>query len=121
MHHTKSTLRIAFIGVLIGIVISIVLSLLMDMNKNLYDVIYPVIIITQTIPTVAIAPLLVIWLGYYMKPKIFLVALTSFFPIVISLLDGYKSVDVDIIKLLKVMGANKYQIYIHAKIPASIG
>ena len=120
MHHTRSTLLIAFIGVLIGIAISIVLSLLMDMNKHLYDVIYPVLIITQTIPTVAIAPLLVIWLGYYMKPKIFLVALTSFFPIVISLLDGYKSVDVDIIKLLKVMGANKYQIYIHAKIPASI-
>lgn len=119
--HTKYTLTIAFIGVFIGVVISFILSLIMDMNKSIYESLYPVLIITQTIPTVAIAPLLVIWLGYYMKPKILLVALTSFFPIVISLLDGYNSVDEDSIKLLKAMGANKYQMYKHLKIPASLG
>ncbi|WP_068268779.1 ABC transporter permease [Caviibacter abscessus] len=121
IYHTKYTLIIAFIGVFIGIIISFLLSLIMDMNKNIYDIVYPVIIITQTIPTVAIAPLLIIWLGYYMKPKILLVVLTSFFPIVISLLDGYNSVDEDSIKLLKAMGANKYQMYRHLKIPASLG
>lgn len=119
--HTKYTLTIAFIGVFIGVAISFILSLIMDMNKSIYESLYPVLIITQTIPTVAIAPLLVIWLGYYMKPKILLVALTSFFPIVISLLDGYNSVDEDSIKLLKAMGANKYQMYRHLKIPASLG
>lgn len=119
--HTKYTLTIAFIGVFIGVVISFILSLIMDMNKSIYESLYPVLIITQTIPTVAIAPLLVIWLGYYMKPKILLVALTSFFPIVISLLDGYNSVDEDSIKLLKAMGASKYQMYKHLKIPASLG
>lgn len=119
--HTKYTLTIAFIGVFIGVAISFILSLIMDMNKSIYESLYPVLIITQTIPTVAIAPLLVIWLGYYMKPKILLVALTSFFPIVISLLDGYNSVDEDSIKLLKAMGASKYQMYRHLKIPASLG
>lgn len=119
--HTKYTLTIAFIGVFIGVAISFILSLIMDMNKSIYESLYPVLIITQTIPTVAIAPLLVIWLGYYMKPKILLVALTSFFPIVISLLDGYNSVDEDSIKLLKAMGASKYQMYKHLKIPASLG
>lgn len=119
--HTKYTLTIAFIGVFIGVVISFILSLIMDMNNSIYESLYPVLIITQTIPTVAIAPLLVIWLGYYMKPKILLVALTSFFPIVISLLDGYNSVDEDSIKLLKAMGASKYQMYRHLKIPASLG
>lgn len=120
MKHMYYTLIVAFIGIFIGIILSFILSLIMDLYKQLYDMIYPVIIITQTIPTIAIAPLLIIWLGYYMKPKIVLVVLSTFFPITISLLNGYKAVDIDKVNLLKSMGANKYQMYRYLKIPASI-
>lgn len=119
MKHTYFTLTVAFIGVFIGIVLSFVLSLIMDLYKPIYDIIYPVIILTQTIPTIAIAPLLIIWLGYYMKPKIVLVVISTFFPITIALLNGYKSVDIDKINLLKSMGANTYQMYRYLKIPTS--
>ncbi len=120
MYHTSYTMRIAFIGIFIGIVLSIFLSLIMDKFKFLHDLISPVLILTQTIPTIAIAPLLIIWLGYYMAPKIVLVVLSTFFPITISLINGYKSVDEDNIKLLKAMGANEYQIYKYLKIPSSM-
>ena len=61
---------------------------------------YPIMIITQTIPTIAIAPILVLWMGFGMAPKITLVVITTFFPITIGLLDGYKSVDPDAIRLM---------------------
>ena len=54
-------------------------------------------VITQTIPTVAIAPLLVLWLGYGILPKITLIVMTSFFPITIGLLDGFRSADKDML------------------------
>ena len=95
LYHTQYTLLEAFIGM--------------------------VIIISQTIPTVALAPLLIIWLGYHMAPKIVLVVMTGFFPILIALLDGYRSVDPDCIRLLQSMGASRWQIYRHGKLPASVG
>ena len=83
--------------------------------------IYPVLVITQTIPTVAIAPLLVLWMGYGILPKIMLILLTSFFPITIGLLDGFRSVDKDMLNLLKTMGASSFQNFIHLKLPSSLG
>ena len=85
--------------------------------KKLLD---PLIIISQTVPTVAIAPLLVLWLGYEMTPKITLIAMTTFFPISISLMNGFASVDTDSIQLLKAMGAGRIQIYKHVKLPFSL-
>jgi len=78
------------------------------------------LIITQTIPTVAIAPLLVLWLGYGILPKISLIIITSFFPITIGLLDGFKSADPDALNLLKAMGATRMQRFVHIKLPSSI-
>lgn len=121
MHHTRFTLLEAFIGMSIAIILAFLLSFLMERFQVLYDILYPPIVISQTIPTVAIAPLLIIWLGFHMTPKIVLIVMTGFFPILISLLDGYRSVDPDSIRLLKSMGATNRQTYYHVKLPASIG
>ncbi len=121
MYHTKYTMIEAFLGIGIAIVLAFVLSIILDWSKVFYDIFYSPIIISQTIPTIAIAPLLIIWLGYYMAPKILLIVMTVFFPILIALLDGYKSVDKDSLKLLKTMGASKWQMYTHVKLPASVG
>lgn len=121
MHHTKFTLMEAAIGMGIAIVLAFLLSFLMDKFGALYEVLYPPIVISQTIPTVAIAPLLIIWLGFHMAPKIVLIVMTGFFPILIALLDGYRSVDPDSLRLLKSMGATDFQTYFHVKLPASIG
>ncbi|MSN97005.1 ABC transporter permease [Campylobacter sp. FMV-PI01] len=117
--HSYHTLMVAFLGIGISIIFSFMLSLIMDRYKIVYELIYPIALLSQTIPTVAIAPLLIIWLGYYMKPKIVLVILSTFFPLLVSLLEGYKSIDKDSLNLFKSMGASKFQIYKHLKIPSS--
>ena len=71
--------------------------------------------------TVAIAPLLVIWLGYQMLPKIVLIVLVVFFPITISLLEGFSSVDGDTVNLMRSMGASRLQIFRYVKLPNSLG
>ena len=118
--HAVITLQEAAYGLGIGIILAFVMATIMDSCNFLYKAIYPVMVITQTIPTVAIAPLLVLWMGFGMEPKITLVVLTTFFPITVGLLDGYRSVDSDQINLLRSMGANKRKIFCHVKFPCAI-
>ena len=92
----------------------------MDNISLVRKAIYPYLIVSQTIPTVAIAPILVLWLGYGMLPKVVLVILTTLFPIVINILEGFSSVDKDAVNLLGLMGANYWQILYHVKLPASL-
>ncbi|MDO4251326.1 MAG: ABC transporter permease [Moraxella sp.] len=120
MSHAKYTLATAFIGTIIGLVLSFVLSIGMDISAGFRRRIYPILLLNQTIPTVAIAPLLVIWLGYDMAPKIVLVVLSVFFPMTIALLDGYASVSQDMLNLFKSMKATQYQLYRHLKIPSAM-
>lgn len=117
IQHSKITLIEAFLGLGVGILLGFAVALLMEYFDFLYKALYPILIITQTIPTVAIAPLLVLWFGYEMQAKIVLIVLVTFFPITIGVLDGFKSVDSDIIKLFKSMGASELQTLWHAKLP----
>ena len=121
MEHTEITLIEAFLGLGLGIILGFAVAVIMDRFEYAYKMIYPVLVITQTIPTVAIAPLLVLWMGYGILPKIMLILLTSFFPITIGLLDGFHSVDRDMLNLLKTMGATSFQNFIHLKLPSSLG
>lgn len=119
MEHTAVTVQEAIYGLLIGIAFAFVIAVLMDGVPFIRAALYPVLVISQTIPTIAIAPLLVLWMGFDMAPKITLVVLTTFFPIAVSLLDGFRSADRDEINLLKSMGANKLQIFRHIKLPGA--
>lgn len=120
MYHAKTTLLEAFLGLSIGILLGFIVAVIMDRFHLIYKAFYPILIITQTIPTVAIAPLLVLWLGYDMLPKITLIVIVTFFPITIGLLDGFMSVDPDAIRLLKAMDASEGQIFKHIKFPSSL-
>lgn len=117
MKQAKVTLQEACYGLGIGVVLAFIVASLMDRFSFLYKAIYPILVITQTIPTIAIAPLLVLWMGFGMAPKITLVVITTFFPISIGLLGGYQSVDPDAINLMRAMGANRYQIFRYVKLP----
>lgn len=120
MSNAKVTLIEAFLGLLIGILIGFFMAVLMDRFDKLYQAFYPLIVLTQTIPTVAIAPLLVLWFGYEMLPKVILIVIVTFFPITVSLLDGFRSADLDTISLMRSMGATKMQIFWYVKFPASL-
>lgn len=121
MSHAGVTVLETVIGLAIGIVIGFLLALLMDMFSPLYKALYPLIIITQTIPTVAIAPLLVLWFGYEMLPKVILIVIIVFFPISVSLLEGFRSADSDTLNLMRSMGASKAQIFRYIKFPGALG
>ena len=118
--HAAFTLQEAFYGLGIGVVLAFVSATLMDRFRTIKQAFYPLMIITQTIPTIAIAPVLVLWMGFGMAPKIALVIITTFFPIAVGLLDGYKSVDQDSIDLMRSMGATRAQIFYHLKFPSAL-
>lgn len=118
--HAQITLQEALYGLLIGIALAFIIASLMDRFQFLYNAFYPLLVLSQTIPTVAIAPLLVLWMGFEMAPKITLVVITTFFPITIGLLDGFKSVDKDQVNLMRSMKANRFQTFYIVKIPTAL-
>ena len=120
MQHSFVTLTEAFLGLGLGILLGFVMAVLMDQFEGLYQAFYPIIVLTQTVPTVAIAPLLVLWFGYEMTPKVILIVITTFFPIAIGLLNGFRSADNDSIHLLRAMGADRWQIFRHIKLPGAM-
>lgn len=118
--HTKVTLYESVIGFAIAVLLSFLIAFIMDLTPMIKKAVYPFLIISQTIPIITIAPLLVIWFGYDLAPKIFVVLLVCFFPVTINLLHGLESVDPEVISLLKIMGANKWQIFRFVKLPNSM-
>lgn len=115
--HILATLYEGSIGFIIAIAISIILAVIMDMVPLIKKSLYPVLVISQTIPTIALAPLFIIWFGFGYLPKIIVVVIVCFFPIVISIVDGLEGVDKDLINHFKLMGASKLNIFIHLKLP----
>ena len=114
------TLQEAFIGLALGVALGFLFAVLMDAFDVLYRAFYPILVITQTVPTVAIAPLLVLWFGYEMAPKVILIVIVTFFPVAVGLLDGFRAVDPDSIALLRSMGASRYQVFRYIKCPAAL-
>lgn len=114
------TLAEAFTGLFMGILIGFLMAVAMDRYNRVYQACYPLIVLTQTVPTIAIAPLLVLWFGYEMMPKVILIIIVTFFPITVSLLDGFRAADKDTISLLRSMGASKMQIFWFVKFPGSL-
>ena len=109
--HLKTTLIEAAAGIAVSIILSLMVSIVMDRFSFIHRSLYPILIITQTIPTIALAPLLILWFGYGMSSKVILT---------ISLLSGFASVDKDAIRLLQTLGADKNQILWHAKLLSAI-
>lgn len=120
LENSAVTLGEAFIGLAAGITSGFFAAVIMDACEPIYKALYPLIILTQTVPTVAVAPLLVLWFGYEMTPKIILITITTFFPLAVGMLTGFKSADEDSVNLLRSMGASKLQIFRYIKLPSAI-
>lgn len=120
MTHAATSLAEAGLGLAAGVALGLAAALVMDRFDVLYRAFYPIVVLTQTVPTVAIAPLLVLWFGYGMLPKVVLIVVSTFFPITVGLLEGLRSVDPDEIDLMRAMGATRLQIMRHVKLPAAL-
>ena len=120
MRHLLFTLMEAFVGLTLAVTVAFVLAILMDSNKYVKESVTPILLLTQTMPVIAVAPLLILWMGYGLAPKITLVFLTCFFPVTIGLLGAFASADNDALRLLQSMGAKKWQLYRYIKIPQGL-
>ena len=118
--HIIVTLYESMAGFLIAIVLALILAIIMDLMPLVKKAIYPVFIISQTVPVIALAPLFIIWFGFGALPKIIVVVIICFFPIVISNCDGLENVDKDLINHFKLMGASKLKSFFHLKLPFGI-
>jgi ABC-type nitrate/sulfonate/bicarbonate transport system permease component len=105
------------LGLLCALVLGIALTALLHLSGRARRGLYPLLVGTQVIPIVLIAPLLAAWFGFGVRPKHFIVALVCFFPIVVPTLDALRRIDPDRLKLLRTLGASRWQTLRFAEAP----
>jgi ABC-type nitrate/sulfonate/bicarbonate transport system permease component len=118
--NTWPTLRIVVFGFLISLSLGVVLAIAINYSTLLERAVYPIIIASQTIPLIALAPILVVLLGFTITPKLIVVFLICFFPIVVNTVDGFKSVDPDQINLLRTLGAGRWRLFRDVQFPTAL-
>jgi putative hydroxymethylpyrimidine transport system permease protein len=118
--HSLATAQAAFIGFGIALVIGVASAIAITSTTALERSLYPVIIATNAVPVIAIAPLLLIWFGYGLTPKIIVVALICFFPIAVNTIDGLRSVDRDMVNLLRSLGASRWATFRLVRFPSAL-
>ncbi|WP_186429831.1 ABC transporter permease [Clostridium sp. BSD9I1] len=118
--HLPATMLVTFIGLLISIVLGVMLAIAMSLNKRIEEAIYPILVITQTIPITALAPIFVLWFGYSIWSKVVVTILITFFPIVVNTYDGFRSTKREMEELLVTFGASKKEIFIKLKFPHAL-
>ncbi len=119
-HHANITLVEIAAGFGIALVFGVAIAVTSHLFSIVRRTVYPLLVISQSIPVIVLAPLLVIWFGFGITPKIALIVLVCFFPICISFLDGLRAADSEILNLLKVMGASKWQLFRIGRLPAAM-
>jgi len=120
LHHSEVTLVETFAGFAAALVVGLLFALLIDRSGLLRRAIYPLLVASQTVPSIAYAPLLVIWFGYEILPKVLVVLVYCFFPVVVAALDGFRATDPDLVRLFRTFGANGRQIFRQVRFPNAL-
>lgn len=114
------TLQEMLLGILLALAVGLLFAALMHRWRVVRDATYPLIVASQTIPIVVIAPILVVWFDFGITPKIAIVALICFFPITVNALDGLRSVDVEAVKLMRTLNASRWQRFWRLEAPTAL-
>ena len=117
---TGYTLLSVILGFAMSVAIGIPVALLIVLNRTSERILMPIVVMSQTIPKVAIAPILIIWLGFGVMPKVAITFLIAFFPIVISTAVGLKSVETDMLDLVRSMGAGRLKLLLRVRMPTAL-
>ncbi len=107
-------------GYALAVAVSIPLALAISFSRFMESAVYPVIVFLQIVPKIAIAPLFIIWFGFGFTPKVLLVFLLSFFPIVVSSIVGFKSLDADIMDFARTTGAGGWRLFAKIRLPQAL-
>jgi ABC-type nitrate/sulfonate/bicarbonate transport system permease component len=119
-HNLKPTAAEIFLGVLLGAVVGLLAAVALHFSGVVRQATYPLLVATQTIPIPILAPLLVVWLGFGLLPKLVIVGLVSFFPVLLMTLSGFGAVDPDLIKLLRTFEAGRWQTFRRVELPSAL-
>ncbi len=114
------TLREMVFGILSAVVVGIGFAVAMHRWRVVRDASYPLIVASQTIPIVVISPILVVWFGYGLPPKVFIIALVCFFPITVAALDGLRSVNPEAVKMMRSLDASRWQRFWRVEAPTAL-
>ncbi len=118
--HAAATIVEVALGILFGVAGGFILAILIFYSRTLERALYPLIIASQMVPVFAIAPLLVIWFGYGLWPKVIVAGLIVFFPIVVNTVDGLRSINEETVDVLRSLGATKTQMFLRLRLPGSL-
>ncbi|MCL6603428.1 MAG: ABC transporter permease [Paenibacillus sp.] len=118
--HTLATLRLTLIGFPIGTAVGLLIALLLHLLPWAKRAFYPLLILSQNVPSIALAPLLVIWFGFGVLPKIVLITLVCFFPVAVATMGGLAQSDRMMMNYMKMAGASKWQIFTKLELPSSL-
>lgn len=120
LEHSMVTMAAVSGGLGLAIIVALVLAAAMDRWKPLKQAFYPVLVISQAIPIFALAPLMLIWFGIGLLPKVLIVALVCFFPLAVNLVDGLSQVDPEATDLMQTMQANRWMIMRSVQLPSAL-
>ncbi len=119
-HNLKPTAIEMLCGIALAGVVGLLVAVLLHFSGVARHALYPPLVASQAIPVVILTPLLVLWLGFGLWPKLVVIALVCFFPIVVTTLSGLETVDPDLIKLLRTFGAGRWQTFWRVELPAAL-
>jgi putative hydroxymethylpyrimidine transport system permease protein len=108
------------LGILVAVVAGLVCAVAIHLSTTLRRALYPLLVASQTVPIVVIAPLLVVWLGFGLGPKLAIVGLVCFFPVTVTTLDALAAVDPALLKLMRTFGASRWQAFVRVEAPSAL-
>jgi NitT/TauT family transport system permease protein len=118
--HTWVTLYETLIGFVLAVVLGIGAGILIVYSRWLQSILYPIVVVLQIVPKVAIAPLLLIWLGYGLQSKVVVALLVAFFPIVVTTVTGLRAVEQDLLDLVRVLRGSRWQEFTRVRFPSAL-
>lgn len=114
------TIKEILLGFAAAIVLGVGLAVLIRSSRTIERAVYPWLVVSQMVPIPAIAPLLIIWFGFEIEPKVIVIMLVSFFPIAVNTIDGLRAAEPELLNLLKTLKANSWQRFRKAQLPAAL-
>src|SRR3712207_5698479 len=118
--HARRTLAETVAGFLLAVGVAALCAVMIDFFPRVRRALFPLLIASQTVPIIALAPLLVLWFGFGMLPKVLVVALVCFFPMVVAAVHGLAATDPEAIKLYRTFGSSRAQIFRLVRLPTAL-
>ena len=115
-----TTLSEILLGYAAAIAVGVALAVAVSSSRLIERALYPWLVVTQMIPIPAIAPVVVLWTGFDIRPRVIVIALVSFFPIAVNTIDGLRATDTELLGLLRTLGAGRRQLFRVARLPTAL-